>query len=306
MQIIGITGGTGFVGHHLTNLLHRKGCTVIIFTRDMHKVSRIKNVKYSFWSPHENKFDLRYLGELNGVINLAGESLDQRWTKRVRKEIVSSRVAGSEFLIEKIRMHAPQCKVLVAASAVGYYGPDRPGMSPFHEDAPPANDFLGNTCRLWENANHAADELMRTVILRFGITIGKEDGVFKKFSRPQDFGLVPILGTGRQVVSWIHVDDLCHMILYALENEDIKGTFNASSPYPASYKEIMLAIAKQKGGIKIPIHVPELAIKLLLGKMGKEALKSITMSAEKIQQAGYRFKYPTIESAVKEIIETRS
>ena len=149
MQTIGITGGTGFVGHHLTGLLKNNGYRVIIFTRDMHKVSRLENVKYSFWSPSEKKFDVTYLKQIDAVIHLAGAGIaDKRWTEKRKQEIMKSRVEGTQFLIERLREHAPQCKTLIAASAVGYYGDDRDRQDviPFQEDVAPAKDFLAETC----------------------------------------------------------------------------------------------------------------------------------------------------------------
>jgi uncharacterized protein (TIGR01777 family) len=303
MQTVGITGGTGFIGHHLTELLKDNGYRVIIFTRDMHKVSRLENVKYSFWSPSEKKFDISWLKELDAVIHLAGAGVDKRWTKKRKEEIVKSRVKGTRFLIERLKEHASKCKTLVAASAIGYYGANKDGGSPFREDAPPSNDFLANTCKLWEEETHQADDLLRNVILRFGIVLGKDDGAFPQFARPQNFGIVPILGNGKQIISWIHIDDLCHIILWALQKEQIKGTFNAVAPNPVSQKQLLKAIAKQKGGLKLPVYVPDTLLRIGLGEMAHEVLKSATVSAVKIQQTGFSFRYPTVEKAVQNILQ---
>jgi len=304
MQTIGITGGTGFVGHHLTQKLMEQGHRVIIFTRDMHKVSRQENVTYSFWSPTEKKFDLRFFKELDAVIHLAGAGVaDKRWTAKRKDEIVSSRVQGTEFLIDRLREHAPKCRTMIGASAIGYYGPDRPHEIPFAEEAKPGSDFLARTCQLWEAATHKADELMRTVILRFGIVLGRDDGAFPQFARPQDFGIIPILGSGRQMISWIHIEDLCAMILWVLQQENIEGVYNAVAPSPVSQKELCKAIASCKKGIKLPVHVPDVILKIALGGLSSEALKSATVSAEKIRQQGFSFRYTDIREAVSDILQ---
>ena len=302
MQTVGITGGTGFIGHHLTGLLKDNGYRVIIFTRDMHKVSRLENVKYSFWSPTEKKFDISWLKELDGVIHLAGAGVDKRWTKKRKKLIVESRVKGTQFLVERLKEHGVKCKTFIAASAIGYYGANKTSEEPFREEAPPGKDFLANTCRLWEEENHKTEQLMRTVILRFGIVLGKDDGAFPQFAKPQNFGVVPILGNGKQVISWVHIDDLCHIILYALKNEQMKGTYNAVAPNPVSQKELMKTIARVKGGLKLPIYVPDPILKIALGEMANEVLKSATVSSEKIQNTGYNFRYPTVDKAVRDIL----
>jgi uncharacterized protein (TIGR01777 family) len=302
MQTIGITGGTGFVGQHLTELLKKHNYRVIIFTRDMHKVSRLENVKYSFWSPPEKKFDVSYLKQLDAVIHLAGASVEQRWTPSQKEKIIRSRVWGTQFLIERLKEHAPQCKTLIAASAIGYYGEDRKDAAPFHEDTNPANDFLATTCQKWEAESQKAAALMRTVILRFGIVLGRHDGAFPQFARPQNLGVVPIIAGGLQTISWIHITDLCRIILWCIENENIRGVYNAVAPHPVSNKRLMDTIAKGKGGIKIPIPVPGIFLKAGLGEVAKEVLKSCTVSADKIQQAGFSFQFNDIKAAVKDIL----
>lgn len=305
MQTIGITGGTGFVGHHLSGLLLKQGYRVIIYTRDMHKVNRMPNIKYSYLCPAEQKFDLSWFKELDAVINLAGAGIaDKRWTKKRKKEIVESRVQGTGFLIDKLKSHAPNCKTFISASAIGYYGDDKNGHPPFHENDGASQDFLGHTCKLWEDAAHLADEYMRTIILRFGIVLGKESGMFPQLEKPQNFGVVPMLGNGRQAISWIHITDLCRALEWALKDEKISGTYNVVAPNPATQKEIMKCIAKEKNGLKLPVYVPDFLLKIGLGALSAEVTKSATVSAKKILDSGFSFNFPEIGMAVRDIMNS--
>lgn len=304
MATIGITGGTGFVGRHLSGLLKDKGCEVVIFTTHPEKRHHGDGLTYSYWDPRRNKCDLSALGKLDGVIHLAGAGIaDKRWTKKRKEEIVTSRTDSTRFLINQLRQHAPNCKTFIAASAIGFYGPDKDGK-PFNENSPACNDFLGKTCVLWENESLAASEHFRTVVFRFGIVMGKDDGAFKQMATPVKFGIMPILGSGKQVISWIHVDDLARLIWFAISNDKLEGVYNAVTPEPVSQKGLMKAIAGQKRLFRVPAPVPALALKLLFGEMSKEVLKSCTVDGSKIREHGFEFKYPTIDKAVKAILHT--
>jgi uncharacterized protein (TIGR01777 family) len=306
MRTIGITGGTGFVGRHVTKLLRESGHEVIIFTRNPLKKGKDKdNVTYCYWSPHENKCDLTCIQRVDAMIHLAGASIaEKRWTKKRKAEIVTSRVESTEFLVDKLREHAPNCKVFISASAIGYYGSDN-GHMPFHEDDQPADDFLGSTCQQWEKAALEASDFVRTVILRFGIILGKEAGALKEFSRPIKFGVKPVLGSGRQVISWIHIEDLVRVIYHCILEKDLKGVYNAVAPQPVTNRALMKTIAHERGGVAIPAPVPAFMLKLMLGEMSTEVLKSCTVSADKLKTTGFQFEYPEIKGAIKQLLRKR-
>ncbi len=306
MQTIGITGGTGFIGKHLARLLTGNGYRTVIFTRDMHKVKGSDSIGYSYWNPSEKKADLTYIKELDGIVHLAGAGIaDKRWTKKRKELIVRSRVESTQFLIKCLQEHAPRCKTLVAASAIGYYGQDKDRKEdrPFRENAPPGSDFLADTCRQWEAASLPGGDFLRRTILRFGIVLGKESGAFPRFADPQNWGIVPILGNGRQIISWIHAEDLCRLILWSLKHTDMQGAYNAATPCPVSHRRLMMTIAQVKGGLKIPVPVPAVLLKAGLGELATEVLKSCTVSAEKTLGSGFTFRYRDIETAVKNILE---
>lgn len=302
-MIAGITGGTGFIGSHVVDLLVGKGHDVVIFTRHPSKQKPTPQINYALFDADNNRCDIDALATLNGVIHLAGAGIaDKRWTEKRKKEIVNSRVRGTAFLVKQLKAYAPNCHTLVAASAIGYYGPDRVGLTPFKESAPAYNDFLSQTCVKWEAASTKAASFLRTVILRFGVVLGKESGAFPEFTAAMPLGILPVMGNGKQIMSWIQVDDLADMIIYTLQEYKIEGIFNAVAPHPVSNRDLMKTIAEVRGGFKIRVPIPAILLKAMLGEMSEEILKSCTVNADKIQQAGFSFKTSTIEAAVRSIL----
>jgi len=303
MKVIGITGGSGFVGKHLSKLLIEKGYQVVIFSRNPEQHKETDHASYVLWDPENEKIDTASIMKLTSIVHLAGAGIaDKRWTTARKKELVDSRVKATNFLMDQLKSYAPHCHTMIAASASGFYGPDRAGASPFKEESLAYDDFLGKLCVEWEKEEHKAEDIMRTVILRFGIVLGKESGAFKKFEKPMRYGIMPILGNGEQMISWIEVDDLCRMVLFALEDDEIEGTYNAATPYPVSNKALMQSIAKAKGGVRIPVPVPSFMIRLLFGELSIEVLKSTTLKADKIIKAGFEFQFDTIDKAVRKLI----
>lgn len=303
MQTIGITGGTGFVGSYICHLLTSQGHQVIIFTRGSRK-STSAQVSYAHWDPAARECDTAALGRLDAIVHLAGANLaGARWTEKRKKEIRDSRVAATDFLVQQLKAHAPNCKTMISASATGFYGPDRPGLIPFTEDAPPYPDFLGELCKDWEAAARPAADFLRLVIIRFGIVLGRETGAFAEFVKPMSFGIMPILGPGRQIVCWIHVEDLARLVCKALQDEKMLGVYNGVAPEPVTHKTLMKTIARIKGGIKIPAPAPAFVLKLMLGEMSVEILKSTTVSAQKVLNTGFSYKFPAIDAAVKDLLQ---
>lgn len=306
MSTIGITGGTGFVGTYITRLLAQQGHTVIIFTRNPKQHTGQANIEYAGWDPTRAFCDTVALGRIEGMIHLAGAGVaDKRWTDARKKEIVDSRVAATNFLTAQLKTHAPLCKSFVAASAIGFYGPDRSGAAQFTENAAPYTDFLANTCQAWEAASLQASAFARTCIIRIGIVLGAESGAFKEFVKPMKFGIKPYLGGGWQATSWIEVEDLARLFIYALQNNSMDGIYNGVAPHPISQADLMDAIGRQMGGIRIPAPVPGFILKIMLGEMSIEVLKSCTVSAGKTLGSGFQFKYPVIDQAVEAILQNK-
>ena len=307
MQTILITGGTGMIGTRLTELLLAKGYEVIILSRQSSGVSREKvGVSYANWDVANQTIDKEAIAKADHIIHLAGAGVaDKRWNTKRKQEIVDSRTQSSELIVKALQETSNQVQSVISSSAIGWYGADTAisKENGFAEDSIADNQFLGNTCRLWEESIEPVTRLgKRLVKLRTGIVLSNNGGALVEFKKPLKAGLATILGSGDQVVSWIHVDDLCNMFIYAIENAELQGAYNAVAPHPVTNKQLTIALARQmRGNFYIPVYVPSFVLKIVMGEMSIEVLKSATVSAHKIQLARFDFQYPTIESALEEL-----
>ena len=259
MAKILITGGTGMIGQALTAMLLQKGHEIIILSRHPTAAKPIAGVCYARWDIDKNEIDEKALRSAEHIVHLAGAPvMDKRWTDDYKKTILESRRAGSALLAEKLQNSEHQVRSIVSASAIGYYGSDpSPRKEGFIETDPPADNFLGETCKVWEES--IASVKPRLVILRFGIVLSNEGGAYAEFKKPIKFGIAAILGNGNQVVSWIHIDDLCRMIIDGLEKTGLSGVYNAVAPNPVTNEELVLATAKKmRGKLLYSIACPRL------------------------------------------------
>jgi len=204
-------------------------------------------------------------------------------------------------LLKCLQNNPNKIKAVISASAIGWYGSDNGKV--FTEEDPAANDFLGQTCAAWENSIQPVVELgKRLVKLRLGIVLSNEGGALREFKKPLALGVAAILGDGKQMTSWIHIDDLCRGFLFAIENRELEGVYNLAAPEPVDNKTLMLTLAQnRKRKSYVSFNVPSSLLKLALGEMSVEILKSATVSSLKIQQAGFNFIYPNIKSAINNL-----
>jgi uncharacterized protein (TIGR01777 family) len=306
MQTVLITGGTGLIGNSLSRHLLQMGYRVIILTRDPGGKQPADNISYAKWDLKTQWIDPTAISAADHIIHLAGAGvIDKKWTGAYKKEIIDSRTNSSKLIIESLKHHLNKVKTVISASAIGWYGEDKKDGSAFMETDQPDDGFVGETCRLWEKSIQPVTESgIRLVILRTGIVLSAAGGAFKEFKRPLQFGVAAMMGSGKQMVSWLHVDDLCNMYTYALENENMNGSYNAVSPHPVSNKELTLTLAHAANKFYVPLHVPSFVLKIMLGQRSIEVLKSATVSSNKIEDAGFQFKYSYIKDAVLNLLRS--
>jgi uncharacterized protein (TIGR01777 family) len=307
METVLITGGTGLIGTRLTELLVEKGYRVIILTRSIPVIDKADRVRYAKWDLVSREIDPDAIKEADYVIHLAGAGVaEKRWSEKRKQEIVSSRTKTGALLSETIGKYPNKIKAVISMSAIGWYGPDtdRSKAKGFEENASPDRSFLGETCREWEAAVSPITDLgKRLVIFRTGIVLSDDGGAFTEFRKPLQARLATILGNGKQVISWIHIDDLCRMFILALENRELNGVYNAVAPNPVTNRQLVMQLAKKTcGRFFLPVYVPAFVLKIMLGEMSIEVLKSATVSARKILQTGFVFSYPEIESAIDDLV----
>lgn len=306
MQTVLITGGTGLVGKALSSMLVTRGYSVIIVTRSPEKYSNTASIKYAAWDVEKAQVDINALLAADFIIHLAGAGVvDHKWTAAYKKKIIDSRTKSIELLINRLKDQSHNVEALISASAIGWYGPDKiPGHS-FIESEPADKSFLGETCRLWEESADGAQALgIRVCKLRTGIVLSNEGGALQEFKKPLNFGIAAILGTGKQVISWIHIEDLCRLYIHAIENPGMRSSYNAVAPEPVTNQQLTLALAeKMKGKFFVPLNVPRIALKLMMGARSIEVLKSATVSAVKTQSSGFTFVYPSLQAALKELVQ---
>jgi len=307
MATILITGGTGLIGTALTPMLLSKGYEVIILTRQTDQ-QNTGAVKYANWNVESGMIDKDAIARADYIIHLAGANVgDKRWTKKRKKEIVESRVKSGELIAKALSEIPNKVQCVLSASGIGWYGPDTKisRQKGFNENDSHSNDFLGEVCEQWEESLKPVEALgKRLVIFRQGIVLSNEGGAFSEFKKPLKFGIAAILGSGTQMLSWVHIEDLCRMYIYALEN-NFRGIFNAVAPSVISNKNFTLQLAKKaRGKFFISIYVPSFVLKIVLGEMSIEVLKSATVSCEKIKSSGFQFSYPSIEAAFNNLISS--
>ena len=312
MATILITGGTGLIGSALTNELLSRHYDVIILTRSPEKYSNTSRLSYAKWDIEKQTIDGDAVTKADYIIHLAGEGVaDKRKKKKRKRQIAESRIESSALLVKALRENVNNVKAVVSASGIGWYGsqsltlPGEKGTekNPFDESDPATEDFLGTTCRDWEASIDPVISLgKRLVKFRTGIVLSKEGGALNEFQKPLRFGIATILGNGKQIMSWIHIDDLVRLYIFAMEKERLNGVYNVVAPHPVTNKKLIIQLARtMRGKFYVPIFVPSFILKMVFGELSIEVLKSAAVSCKKIKSEGYTFLYPSLTAALHHV-----
>lgn len=290
-----ITGASGFIASALIPELKKDGHEIIPLRRSG---SGASGPGQAAWLPEQGTIDLHHAGNLDAVIHLAGENIAQRWTPEAKNRIYRSRVHSTGVLCQTLATLAHPPRVLLCASAIGYYG-DR-GADLVDESSPPGRGFLAELVRNWEAAaTPAATAGMRVVSLRLGVVISSQGGALAKMLPAFRLGLGGKLGNGRQYWSWIALEDLVAVVRHSLRTEALRGPVNVVSPRPATNAEFTQALGHV---LHRPTFctVPAVVLKLLFGEMGREALlSSCRVAPNRLLQTGFQFQWPDLAPALK-------
>ncbi len=308
MKIL-VTGATGFVGRALCKTLIEGGHHLVVVSRDPSRAKWRAPAPHTVlaWDFSETPTSSRseeirsQIGGLDAVIHLAGESLfGHRWTDSYKEKLRLSRVESSKRLISLLDSLATHPKVFITASAIGYYG-DR-GEEVLRETSPPGKDFLAKLCKDWEGALlQASLSGTRRVALRFGIVLGKSGGALDRMLPIFSFGLGGSLGSGKQWMSWIHIDDLVSIITRCLGDEALSGPINCVAPYPVTNSEFSTTFAKTLHRPTF-LKIPKFMLKFGLGEASQALLSSQRVAPAKLIGENFRFKYPNLKSALEAIL----
>ena len=304
---IAVTGATGFVGQRLVERLQEEKHQILVLVRDpkradqvfpKQKFSKIESVVYT---PKESGRWQEAISGCDGVVNLAGEPLvGERWTPDRKQEILDSRRLGTQKLVDAIAQADPQPRVMISASAIGYYGTSE--TATFEESSPAGDDFLAQVCQAWEaEAQKVTATGTRLAILRIGIVLGPGGALERMLPPFQLFAGGPI-GTGRQWFSWIHREDLVNLMLRMLTDANLSGVFNATAPHPVRMSELCQVLGQV---LNRPswLPVPEFALELLLGDAAQVVLEGQNVRPRQTQTTGFEFKYPTALAALTQILK---
>ena len=300
METVLITGGTGLVGRHLSAKLLEKGYAVSFLSRASQKNHSIETF---VWNHQKSTIDKNAFENVDYIIHLAGANIGgERWTNNRKQLILDSRVKTGQLIFDRIQEQRKSLKAFISASAIGYYGTITSDKV-FEETDLYANDFLGFVCKQWEQIADKFKELkIRTVKIRTGVVLTQKDGALSKMVAPVKLGLGSAIGTGKQYLPWIHIDDLCGIYIQAIEDKTMEGSFNAVAPDYKTNKDFTKTLSTVLDKPFWFFKIPSFMMKLMFGEMSSILLKGSRISSDLIISKGYKFMYPNLKKALVNLL----
>lgn len=296
-----ITGATGLVGTKLTKLLQNKNIEINYLTTSKDKVQKSPEFRGFFWDPTAGQIDDACFEGVDAIFHLAGASIAKKWTSEYKKEIIESRTKTAQLLYKTLQDSEYMVSRFISSSAIGVYPSSLEKL--YTEDEKAVDDsFLGEVVERWEAAAWEFEGLdMEVAIVRTGLVLAEEGGALPKMKDPVALNAGTAFGSGKQWQSWIHIEDLAGIYAYVLEMQ-LTGVYNAVAPNPVTNKELIKHIATQLDKSLWLPNVPAVALKLALGEMATVLLSSQLVSSEKIQNAGYKFRYKNLAKALEDLL----
>jgi uncharacterized protein len=289
-----ITGGTGLIGTRLSEILIDLGYDVAHLSR---QPSKDPHYKAFGWDIKSGTIDENAITYADYIVHLAGASLADKWTEERKKEILNSRVDSTLLLYRKLKELPHHVKGFISASGIGIYGDT--GDRLVTEESGHGDDFLANVTKKWEAAAWTVHDLgIRIVIFRNGLVLSRKGGALPQIAKPVKMMAGAPLGSGKQYMSWIHIDDLCRLYVEAIENTSLHGIYNAVTPNPVTNEEFTKTLAKSMGKPLMLPKVPAFGLKLMLGEMSEILLTGQRVSPDKVLHTGFTFEYVTVEKAL--------
>jgi uncharacterized protein len=295
-----ITGASGRIGRQLVAALKHRGDEVTALSRDPDRASELLGVEAVAWNLKEDAAPKEALAGRDAIVHLAGENVGQRWNAKVKAEILESRERGTRNIIHTIFDTKPRPKALICASAAGYYGARDDEI--IDEYAAPGRDWLADVVARWERQADTAKIGMRTVLVRTGIVLDTEGGALAKMLPPFKAGIGGPVGSGKQYMPWIHLDDLVGIYLAAIDNPRFQGVINASAPEPVTNKAFAKALGRAINRPAVA-PIPAFSLKLLYGEMSHMVLTGQRMVPGRAAELGYEFQHPDLDEALRDTLE---
>lgn len=297
-----ITGATGLIGQKIVKLCHAEGISVHYLTTSKSKLTTEDNYKGFYWNPNKNEIDHKCFEGVSSIINLVGATISKRWTEDYKKIILESRTKTAELLQDTIKKHNYKIDYVVSASAIGIYPSSFVNFYD-EENTEISETFLGEVVAAWENAVDNFKSLgCKVAKVRIGLVLAENDGALPKMAKPINYGVGSPFGSGKQWQSWIHVEDLARLFIYALQYQLI-GLYNGVAPNPVTNNDLTKVIANVLNRPLILPNIPKFAMNLALGEMHILLFESQRVSSQKIENKGFYFKYANLRPALEDLLE---